>query len=322
MFRIGWRCALTLVELLVVIAIIALLLALLFPAVQAARSSARNSVCTNNLKQIGIATLSFSSNSREKLPASWLAVRDKSGKAEAHAWHSLHITSFSWRTAILPQLDEQPLYDQLDLSLTPIAAKNLAAVATVVSVFQCPFTPESPRSVFEAGPDTSFVTFKSGLGATDYSHVFFVGTDELDDSRAIQRLPAPRRMWFGLAQADFTGSENPVYRADARKGASLSFISDGLSNTVLVAEKAGWPRRYVNGRVDSELPWGGGVWAGGELGGFGKAKVNWANFPSVYSFHDSGANAVFCDGSVRFLSDDTDSEIVKSLLTRDEGDSH
>jgi len=72
------RTAMTLVELLVVVAIIGLLVALLLPAVQAARATARAATCKNNLRQIGLAVLQFCDNHRGQFPEWYHAGEEKS----------------------------------------------------------------------------------------------------------------------------------------------------------------------------------------------------------------------------------------------------
>src|SRR4051812_25566754 len=120
------NCGITLVETLVVVAIIGILLAVVFPAIQVARGSSRANACKNNLKQVCLAVLQHSTSNAGRLPASWLAVRDKDGKPVATAEYDFHRTSFSWRASILPLIGEQSLYDRLDLQSTPISDDNAA----------------------------------------------------------------------------------------------------------------------------------------------------------------------------------------------------
>src|SRR5690242_20054435 len=82
----------TLIELLVVIAIIAVLIALLLPAVQSAREAARRAQCTNNLKQIALATHNYiSQNNCLPLQCTYPA-----GASQSWGW------SYGWALALAP----------------------------------------------------------------------------------------------------------------------------------------------------------------------------------------------------------------------------
>src|SRR5262245_28660998 len=106
------RRGFTLIELLVVISIIAVLIALLLPAVQSAREAARRAQCVNNLKQIGIALHnyhqqfgSFASGSITAAPINpW------------NAWAN-HASTLTWRALILPQMEQNPTYNAINLNL-------------------------------------------------------------------------------------------------------------------------------------------------------------------------------------------------------------
>ncbi|MCA9147146.1 MAG: DUF1559 domain-containing protein, partial [Planctomycetales bacterium] len=155
----SWRVSkgFTLVELLVVIAIIGILVALLLPAVQAAREAARRMQCSNNLKQLGIAFHNYH-DTHKKLPAPYVAceLTRLGGALSAVLGTPLPPgdTLHSWGTALLPFMEQQPLYDQINLNV-PFASPrgvfaaygydNQTPTTTHVQVFNCPSTAGGPR---------------------------------------------------------------------------------------------------------------------------------------------------------------------------------
>ena len=122
----------TLIELLVVIAIIAVLIALLLPAVQAAREAARRTQCVNNLKQIGLGAFNYESSNNVYPPGAVKGGWDKTGNG------------FSWRAAILPQMELGPQFNAINFSIQINAGDAVFAGAistvwyTTFNVFLCP----------------------------------------------------------------------------------------------------------------------------------------------------------------------------------------
>ena len=105
----------TLVELLVVIAVIGILIALLLPAVQQAREAARRIQCASNIKQIALAVQNYES-SNKKLPAAG-TYADPFSAFYVDTYLRIDLktgTNYSWIVVLLPYLEEQAIYDQID----------------------------------------------------------------------------------------------------------------------------------------------------------------------------------------------------------------
>jgi prepilin-type N-terminal cleavage/methylation domain-containing protein len=108
----------TLVELLVVIAIIGILVALLLPAIQAAREAARRVQCQNSIKNLALAVLNYE-NQKRGLPPATLAKQISGTNERIALTHDL-----SWIVHILPFIEEQALYDQIDQKKTGVQQDN------------------------------------------------------------------------------------------------------------------------------------------------------------------------------------------------------
>lgn len=302
--RRSW--AFTLVELLVVLAIIALLLALLLPAVQASREAARKASCSNNLKQISLAVLNFTTATDERLPA--LQVQG----------------GYSWRFAILPFLEEMGVFGAIDDTFLALE-QPLAARATIPN-YQCPSTPGYPRLIRDAR--VLGMKFEAVAARDDYApSVIYQGGRDYPGA------------WVGrqISEEDARGSTRR--RWDEHVGTKLKQITDGLSHTILVGEQAGAPNRYSGRDGDSprmlqtEMGWCISLNGNDGISGAWFAAlqtplqfvrnqtqaINWDNCFGLYSFHN-GLNAAFCDGSVRFVSESIRTDNLMAMLSRASGD--
>lgn len=324
------RRALTLVELLVVIAVVATLMGVLVPALQVARESTRRSTCANNLRQIAVGMTAYGDANRV-LPGWRNAIGNYSfAKANSNPGEA----AVSWAVAILPQIDEQVVH-QWYTTYAADAAEDASAPPTRIQTYACPsigeFATPSPLSyAVNAGTGGEVVDDRVS------PPVQYAGDGVFVD--AVGNLPASRL--FDASRRTYAAGK-----------VSLKDVSaDGTAMTVMLSERSGpyvpldisWA---MNPRVAREhrgalarnhtilqpLPIGSGWRTEIQLINptaetrpdpsptpANASLDDWnVRFPS--SRHPGAVNAAFCDGHVRVIRDGIDAWVYCQLLSSSGG---
>jgi prepilin-type processing-associated H-X9-DG protein len=327
-----------LIELLVVIAIIAILIGLLLPAVQKVREAAARMRCQNNLKQLGVAIHSYH-DANGFFPTGGMS--DSPPFGTGGGWGS------AWTVWILPYIEQANLFQRFVFAgQSGWGATNNSGASTGarIPVYLCP---SSPVGDITAGPPPGGSNIQSNhyvaiAGAVPNTTIGFT------ESRINTSGTGAGCCTGGIASGGGIMPPGiPLIR--------MTSITDGTSNSIMVSEQndflftangtrvawgtgiqngwmIGWPRTQTPPSAGN----GGDVrhfqmttiryainqkrgWVdGGDCGGTGVCQNVGNNIP-LNSAHTGGVNALFGDGSVKFLRDGVSLLTLSRLATRDDG---
>lgn len=293
----------TLVEILVVLTIIALLIALILPAVQSSRESARRAQCINNLRQIGLALLSYH-DSVGSFPSAYATGVASDANETGPGW--------GWGAMVLGQLEQSSLYNSANFSLNVQSPEQHTFRSTSLATFICPSSP--------------------GQGPANFRYIGNYNEPPITDMAAGQYIASG-----GQIPPVFIGLTNGVFHRNSH--VTLSGITDGSSSTFMIGERSrnladstwvgvagygvvctnpSWPVRDCQASILMVIGYTGPI----------PPSNRWVDVPNYdgaivddfWSCHPGGCNFTFVDGSVRFVRQTIDPRVFSALSTRNGGE--
>jgi prepilin-type N-terminal cleavage/methylation domain-containing protein/prepilin-type processing-associated H-X9-DG protein len=320
------RGGFTLIELLVVIAIIGILVGLVVPAVQKVREAAARTQCVNNLKQIGLALHSYHDANR-CFPPGYL---DSNTSPNSTPDNDVG-PGWGWAAWLLPYLEQGNLYKQINFKVTVGTGVNTSVSQVALPVFQCPSDPyQQAVPIYDSNFTTPVATVAHGnyVGCNGWEECFYGAGGNP------QSGPGTDGLGGGFGQAGV----GAFYRNSRVR---MLGVTDGLSNTIFVGERSGdhapatWTGAMPGGRCPAWMasaaptPYAAPPGPAYDNADFGEAFVlahtNATHLPNAdfplfdpdtfYSLHPGGANFLFGDGSVHFLTSSINPATYQALGT-------
>lgn len=297
---LGFTC----VELLTVMVIIAVLISLLLPSVQQAREVARRVQCKNNLMQIGVALHNYVTVHKVLPPGS----SNSTGPITSKEGADYHM---GWLVQLLPYLEQQNVYRKIDFTRSVYDPANVTARNHLVPVFRCPSSRNAVSTSDYSGVhndcEAPINVNQNGVlflnSSIDYDQI----TDGCSNTFFVLESSTTH---LGLDLGWMTGTRSTLRNAVIKRTAD---VSDGNVNAAagpqqqpiyeahsfaFSQQQAVGILRQIYGTADptAEYVGGGGSW------------------------HIGGANDLFGDGSVRFISRTIDPTLLRNLAHRADGE--
>jgi len=298
--RAAFRPGFTLIELLLVVGIIGMLVSMAMPAVQAARERSRRNGCQQQLRQLAIGIENYEAARRRFPPGQLFGPYGKGPTS----------TAWSWLALILPQIEQQSLYEQSRIPQATLEASGVCG--TRLGMLRCPTDSAWPRQSSDDRGDleglqvelTNYQAVSGSNWGADRSQGFdTIGTDWPHQGT--------NGSFDGLNEGD-----GIMFRVDYRTVRGKRHVTDGLSKTFLLGENlpsenawCSWP--YANnaygtcGIPPNVVP----------VPGHAYTPRWWPNVAGFRSAHAGGLSFAYADGSVHFIDDAVELAVYRAMAT-------